>query len=142
MDARPLCHIHPLFLPHGTIPIAFFNVPGSVHDSQVAEFGNIYKKLEDVYLSTGAKCCIDSAFSNVTRDYLHKSCQDVLGSSAPTHRERLLDLQKKREATSARADSRVGNAWIAGFFPLIEGSICIQRERIVENNIEVAGVAL
>ncbi len=30
------------FCPDGTIPIAFFNLPGSVHDSQVAEYGNIY----------------------------------------------------------------------------------------------------
>ncbi len=28
----------------GIIPIAFCNVPGSVHDSQVAEFVNIYEK--------------------------------------------------------------------------------------------------
>ncbi len=27
------------FCPNGTIPIAFFNVPGCVHGSQVAEFG-------------------------------------------------------------------------------------------------------
>jgi hypothetical protein len=40
------------------------------------------------------------------------------------------------------ADSRVGNAWIAGFFPPIEGSICIRRERRAENNIENAFVAL
>jgi hypothetical protein len=44
------------FCPDGTIPIAFFIVPGSVHDSQVAEFGNIYGKLEGVFLSTRAKC--------------------------------------------------------------------------------------
>ncbi len=36
------------FCPDGTISIAFFNVPGSVHDSQVAEFGKIYDKLEGV----------------------------------------------------------------------------------------------
>ncbi len=29
------------FCPNGMIPIPFFNVPGSVHDSQVAKFGNI-----------------------------------------------------------------------------------------------------
>ena len=55
------------FCPDGTIPIAFFNVPGSVHDSQVAKFGNIYDKLEGVFLSTGAKSCVDSAFGNVNR---------------------------------------------------------------------------
>ena len=38
------------FCPDGTILIAFFNVPGSVHNSLVAEFGNIYDKLEEVFL--------------------------------------------------------------------------------------------
>jgi hypothetical protein len=44
------------FCPDGTIPIAFFIIRGSVHDSQVAECGNIYGKLEAVFHSTGAKC--------------------------------------------------------------------------------------
>ncbi len=35
-----------VFVPDGTIPIAFFNVPGSVNDSQVAKWGGIYEKLE------------------------------------------------------------------------------------------------
>ncbi len=108
------------FCHDGTIPIAFFNVPGSVHDSQVAEFGNIYKKLEDVYLSMGAKCCVDSAFGNVTRDYLYKSCQGVLGSSAETHWERLLDLQKKREATSVRQTAEWGMRGLQAFFPRLK----------------------
>ncbi len=60
------------FCPDGTIPIAFFNVPGLVHDSQVAELGRIYHKLEQVYKRTGGKCCVDSAFDNVERDYLLK----------------------------------------------------------------------
>ena len=76
------------FCPDGTTPNAFFNVPGSVHDSQVAELGRIYKKLETVYKTTGGKCCIDLAFGNlVERDYLLKSGQDLLGSSAPTGHE-------------------------------------------------------
>jgi hypothetical protein len=33
------------FCPDGTIPIAFFNVTGSVHESQVADLGNIHGKL-------------------------------------------------------------------------------------------------
>ena len=80
------------FCPNGTIPIAFFKVPGSVHDSQVAEYGNIYNKLERVFLSTGAKCCVDSAFGNVLREFLYNSCQDHLGSLAPTRELRKLDL--------------------------------------------------
>jgi hypothetical protein len=47
------------FCPDGTIPIVFFNIPGSVHDSQVVELGKIYSKLECVYEMTGGKCCID-----------------------------------------------------------------------------------
>ena len=58
--------------PDGTIPIDFFNVPGSVHDSQVAELGRIYQKLEQVYERTGGKCCVNSAFGNLERDYLLK----------------------------------------------------------------------
>jgi hypothetical protein len=81
------------FCPDGTIPIA--NVPGLVHDSQVAEYGNIYGKLEDVFHSTGAKCCVDMAFGQMNRKYLYKSSQDLFGYSAPTHQERKLELQKK-----------------------------------------------
>jgi len=36
------------FCQDGTIPIAYINIPGSVHDSQIADYGNIYDKLESV----------------------------------------------------------------------------------------------
>ena len=61
------------FCPDGTIPIAFFNVSGLVHDGQVAELGRIYQKLEWVYNIMGGKCCIDSAFGSMERDYFLKS---------------------------------------------------------------------
>jgi hypothetical protein len=54
-----------VFCPDGTIPIAFFNVPGSVHDSQVAHWGKVYDKLGGVYDETGGKCTVDSAFGKV-----------------------------------------------------------------------------
>jgi hypothetical protein len=78
----------------GTIPIAFINVPGSVHNSQVAEYGNIYGKLEDVFCLTEAKCCVGLAFGNMNREYLYKLSQDLFGSSAPTRHERKLELRK------------------------------------------------
>ncbi len=84
------------FCPDGTIPIAFFNVPGCVHDSQAGEFGKIHDKLEDIHRTTGGKCCIDSAFGSINRTYLYKSCQDHLGSKEPMRWERKIDLQKKR----------------------------------------------
>ena len=61
------------FCPDGTIPIVFVNVPGAVHDSQVADYGNIFDKLESVYERDGGKCTVDSAFGNATRDYLKKT---------------------------------------------------------------------
>ncbi len=51
----------------GTIPIVFCNIPGAVHDSQVADYGDIYDKLEYVYEQDGAKCTVDSVFGNVSR---------------------------------------------------------------------------
>jgi hypothetical protein len=58
------------FCPDGTIPIAFINCPGPLHDSQIAEYGNIYDKLQYVYERDGAKCTVDSAFGNAARKYL------------------------------------------------------------------------
>jgi hypothetical protein len=53
------------FCPDGTIPIAYVNIPGTVHDSQIANYGDIYDKLEIVYQWDGGQCTIDSAFGNV-----------------------------------------------------------------------------
>ena len=57
------------FCPNGTIPIAFKNVPGSVHDSQIADRANVYVKLEEVYNNNGGICVVDSAFRKVKRPY-------------------------------------------------------------------------
>ena len=58
-----------VFVPDGTIPIAFFNVPGCVHDSQVADWGGIYDKLESVYKLNGGVCVVDSAFGKITDNF-------------------------------------------------------------------------
>jgi len=90
------------FCPDGTIPIAYINVPGSVHDSQIADYGNIYDKLESVYERDGAQCTVDSAFGNVTREYLIKSSQDLI---------HIHDYNKRnvaRDATSMRQSAEWG----------------------------------
>ena len=90
------------FCPDGTIPIAYINVPGSVHDSQIADYGNIYDKLESVYERDGAQCTVDSAFSNITREYLIKSSQDLI---------HIRDYYKRnvaRDATSMRQSAEWG----------------------------------
>jgi hypothetical protein len=66
------------FRPDGTIPIVFCNIPGAIHETQVTDYRDIYNKLELVYLQDGAKCTVDSAFRNVSRDFLIKSCQELI----------------------------------------------------------------
>ncbi len=104
------------------------NSPGCVHDRQVAEFGRMYDKLEDVYRTTGGKCCVVSAFGRVKRSYLYKSSQDHLGSKAPTHWERKLDLQRKRQATSARQTAEWGMLTMQASFPRVK-DIVVYEER-------------
>ncbi len=108
------------FCPDGTIPIAFFNVPGSVHDSQVAELGKIYSELEHVYETMGGKCCVDSAFGNVEREYLLKLGQNLLGSSASTRHEQNLEHQLRRQNTSARQTAEWGTLLLQTSFPRIK----------------------
>lgn len=62
------------FCPDGTIAIAYINV----HDSQIADYGNIYEKLQTVYEQDGAQFTVDSAFGDVTREFLIKSSQDLI----------------------------------------------------------------
>ena len=114
------------YCPHGTIPIAFFNLPSCVHDIQVAEFGKMYDKLEDVYRTMGGKCCKNLAFGRMKRNYLYKSCQDHLGSKGPMRWERKLDLQEKKTGNIGTADGRVGNAHNAGFIPKERTGICFK----------------
>jgi hypothetical protein len=52
-----------LFSPDGTIPICYYNVPGCIHDSKIADWGNIYSKLEGAYNRNGGICTVDSASS-------------------------------------------------------------------------------
>ena len=52
------------FAPDGTIPCAYLNCPGSLHDSNVARQGGLYNKLKKVYEATGGMCVADSAFSS------------------------------------------------------------------------------
>jgi hypothetical protein len=109
-----------LFLPGRTIPIAFFNVPGSVHDSQVAHWGKVYDKFEAVYDETGGKCTVDSVFGKVNNPFLIKSSQDYLVSTMPTREEQRLDLQRKRQATLMRQAAEWGMRAIQSSFPCLK----------------------
>jgi hypothetical protein len=90
------------FCPDGTIPIVFCNIPGTVHDSQVADYGDIYDKLELVYLQDGAKCTVDSAFGNMSRQFLIKSLQELI------HIEDCMECGMAHDATSMRQSAKWG----------------------------------
>jgi hypothetical protein len=95
-----------VFCPDGTIPICCYNVPGAIHDSKVAELGNIYPKLEQVYDSVGGKCAVDSAFSHKKYPFLVKSSQqDPIANNAPDF-IRCVSLNK--EATAIRQSAKWG----------------------------------
>ena len=113
------------FVPDGTIALAFYNVPGCSHDSTVADWGNMYNKLEDVYRRTGLKFVIDSAFSSMNYEFLIKSAQDDLtaGDEFLTIDEQIADIAVKREATSMRQCAEWGMRAVQSSFPRLKDTM-------------------
>ena len=125
MDAWSLRDVGVRFCPDGTIPIAFFNIPGSVHDSQVAHWGRVYDKLGAMYDETDGKCTVDSAFGKVNQPFLIKSSHDYLVSTMPTHQEQRLGniISSRRIALrSLLAEELALHPLLHGWRPL--NSVC------------------
>jgi hypothetical protein len=61
----------------GTIRICGLNAPGTMHDSNLVNYGKVYKKLERVFNKTGAKVVVDLAFHLANNDFIIKSGQNV-----------------------------------------------------------------
>jgi hypothetical protein len=102
------------FCPDGTIPIAYVNIPGAVHDSQIANYGDIYDKLEIVYQRDGGQCTVDSAFGNVNREFLIKSSQELI--HIRSYRARSI----ARDATSMRQSAEWGMRAFQSSMPRIK----------------------
>ena len=77
-------------------------MPGSVHDSTLAEWGGVYEKLQETFQRTGAKCCADSAFAARDNSFIIRSAQDL--NTARNSRE----MNQMKEATSLRQASEWG----------------------------------
>jgi hypothetical protein len=116
-----------IFCPNDTIPIAFFKVPGSVHDSQIAHWGHIYDKFDGVYKVTWGKCTMDSTFGRVNQPFLIKSLQDILVSFEATSDEQRLEIQCKLQVSSMRQAMEWGMRSIQSLFPRlkIERPLCL-----------------
>ncbi len=66
-----------VFCPYGIIPIAAINYPGCFHDSQTADWGTIYRKLETFFNNNGGKCVVDSVFAKNRFSFFIKSSQVI-----------------------------------------------------------------
>ena len=90
------------FAPDGKIPACYYIVPGCSHNRILADWGNLYNKLERIYNDTWLKFVIDSAFCTTNIPFLTKSSQDDLTVDAEmlTLNEQLHVLTRKHDATS------------------------------------------
>jgi hypothetical protein len=113
------------FVPDGTICSGFYNVPGCCHDSTIADWGDIYKKLEDVYNETGLKFVIDSAFASGQFRFLIKSSQDDLTADDEYDniQDQIADITVKRAATSMRQSAEWGMRAVQSSFPRLKDTM-------------------
>jgi hypothetical protein len=102
------------FCPDGTISIAYINITGAAHDSQIADYGDIYDKLETVYQQDGGQCTIDSAFGNVNREFLINSSQELIHTLS-YHAQSIA-----RDATSMRQSAEWGKRAFQSSMPRIK----------------------
>jgi len=106
-----------VFSVDGRIINCVVNAPGSVHDSTLAEWGEVYEDLEDAYERTGGKCVVDSAFASNDNAFLLKSAQNYNGCSTP------LDIVRCDQATSLRQAAEWGMRAIQAAFPRVKETI-------------------
>jgi hypothetical protein len=74
MHNHYVCNLF-LFSPDGKIRACYVNAPRTMHDSTMASWSGIYKKLDDLYETTGAKVVVDSAFASEHCQSVYKSYQ-------------------------------------------------------------------
>jgi len=106
-----------VFAIDGRVIMAVMNAPGSIHDSTLAEWGDVYSELEVVHGRTGGVCCVDSAFAANKNPYLIKSSQSISGHESP------LQMLQKDQATSLRQAAEWGMRAIQGAFPRLKDAI-------------------
>jgi hypothetical protein len=97
------------------IRICGLNAPGSKHDSSVANYSSVYDKLEKIFLETGGKVVVDTAFRLGQGDFLIKSSQQVLGDG--------VDADMAHDAISIQQSEDWGMAQFQTSFPRITNKI-------------------
>ena len=103
-----------VFAPDGTIRIYVINAPGCMHDSQIAHWGGIYRKLYKVNMMHKASCVVDSAFAAGQLKFLIKSSQADPVTDNPR------DIVVNKQATSFRQASEWGMRALQCSFPRLK----------------------
>jgi hypothetical protein len=105
----------------GTIQICGLNAPGTMHDSTLADYGNVYEKLEAVFDETGGKVVVDSAFRLANNNFIIKSGQNVpLGN--------LQVVIKARDATTIRQSLEWGMRQFQASFPRMKDEFRLETQ--------------
>jgi len=105
-----------VFSPDGCICACSLNNPGSIHDSQIAEYGAVYQKLQRQYDICGGKGIADSAFSRERIPCIIRTSRGV----APLNE---FESQQHREAISVRQSAEWGNRGFKASFPRLHDTI-------------------
>jgi DDE superfamily endonuclease len=100
-----------LFAPDGLIIACVINMPGSIHDSTMCDWGKIYNLLNDTFIRTNGQCCMDSAFALTGNPGIIRSSEEF--TRAQSHKELLVN----QEATSLRQYAEWGMGAIQSAFP-------------------------
>ena len=108
-----------VFCPDGKIPLCLLNAPGTFHDSTMADYG-IYEGMEYIFMQSGGKVVVDSAFNVTNAQYLIKSSQ--------TDTCDVFRLRLNREATSIRQLSEWGMRMIQGSFPRLKEELYFEEK--------------
>jgi hypothetical protein len=103
-----------VFGPDGTIIACVLNCPGSMHDSELASFGNVYDKLQSAYDDHGGICVMDSAFCARGKPFVLKSVQDINAGGSAT------EILRLQQATSMRQAAEWGMRALQGSFPRLK----------------------
>jgi len=111
-----------LFSADGKVRAAFFNAPGSLHDSTMSIWGDIYQVIDEIFLRLGVKVVVDSAFGKENRESLLKSYQTNLTDGG---RLRQPDAVH-RDACSIRQLAEWGMYGFQGSFPRLKDRLAYE----------------
>ena len=96
---------------NGIVIVPAVKAPGAMHDSTIEHWGDIYKKLQNVYGRSGGRFVMDSAFSKGNHPFLIKYSLDYVINA-----ENVQQISEGRQATATRKAAEWGTRALQGSF--------------------------